>query len=409
VCRNRVRLAHAPRGRLRTAPPRYNQGVTPGRSILHLDMDAFFAAVEQRENPSLVGKPLLIGHDGPRGVVATASYEARVYGCHSAQPMSVAKRLCPHAIVLPVRMNLYKRASDRMFAILDEFSPLVEPLSIDEAFLDLTGTERLLGDPRAVARRLKDRIRSDLGLTASVGLAPNKFLAKLASDIDKPDGLTVIRPEDIDRLLPPMPVTKLWGIGKVTAEKLKNLGVRTIGDLRARPERWVREFFGSEADRYYRLARGQDDRPVVPDSAAKSIGHEQTFEVDLADPAAVRRVLLGQVEHVAARLRRHGLLARGVSLKIRFGDFQTVSRSATLPAHTDATSDLWEAARGLFDRWEFRPVRLIGVTAERLSTGLGQMALFTDAERERQRRLDAAADRINQKFGRRAIRRAGAE
>src|SRR5687768_13173453 len=174
-------------------------------------MDAFFAAVEQREEPSLRGKPLLIGHDGPRGVVATASYEARPYGCHSAQPMVTAKRLCPHAVVLPVRMDLYQQVSRQMFEILGEFSPLVEPLSIDEAFLDLTGTERLLGEAEQVARRLKARISSELGLTASVGLAPNKFLAKLASELDKPDGLTVIRPQDIDRLLPPMPITKLWG------------------------------------------------------------------------------------------------------------------------------------------------------------------------------------------------------
>ena len=378
------------------------------RSILHLDMDAFFAAVELREDPSLRGKPLLIGHDGPRGVVATASYEARVYGCHSAQPMSVAKRQCPHALVLPVRMDLYKRASDAMFAVLDEFSPAVEPLSIDEAFLDLTGTDRLFGRPQDVARRLKDRIRSDLGLTASVGVAPNKFLAKLASDMDKPDGLTVIRPADVDRILPPLPVTKLWGIGKATAERLRNYGVRTVGDLCRKPEAWMREFFGSEADRYAALARGLDDRPVVPDSAAKSIGHEQTFEQDVADPAEIRRVMFEQVEQVGARLRRHGLRARGVSLKIRFGEFQTISRSTTLPQPTDATAELWAAAEAVFDQWPFQPVRLIGVTAERLADGQGQqMDLFTDAGRERQQRLDAVADRINQRFGKRAIRRGG--
>jgi DNA polymerase-4 len=381
----------------------------PVRSILHLDMDAFFAAVEQRDDPSLRGKPLLIGHDGPRGVVATASYEARVYGCHSAQPMVTAKRLCPHALVLPVRMDAYRRASDRMSALLDEFCPLVEPLSIDEAFLDLTGTERLLGPAAGVARRLKLRIRSELNLGASVGLAPNKFLAKLASDMEKPDGLTVIRPEDLDRILPPLPVTKLWGVGRVTAGRLSALGVRTIGDVRTMAEQRMADFFGSEADHYRRLARGLDDRPVVPDSAAKSIGHEQTFEVDVADPGAVRGVLLGQAEQVGSRLRRHGLLARGVSLKIRFGDFQTIGRSSTLSAPTDATGELWDAARGLFDRWSFQPVRLIGVTAERLSTGPGQMELFADPERERQKKLDAVADRINARFGKRTIRRAATE
>ena len=386
---------------------KYNSFVTPERSILHLDMDAFFAAVEQREDPSLRGRPLLIGHDGARGVVATASYEARPFGCHSAQPMSVAKRLCPHAVVLPVRMDLYRRVSDQMFAILDGFSPAVEPLSIDEAFVDLSGTERLLGQPRDVAGRIKQRIRGELNLTASVGLAPNKFLAKLASDLNKPDGLTVIRAGDVESVLPPLPVTKIWGVGKATEERMRTYGIRTIGDLRRKSEAWLREFFGSEADRYYRLSRGLDDRPVVGDSGAKSIGHEQTFGADLADPAEVREVMLDEVEQVGARLRRHGLLARGVSLKIRFGNFQTISRSTTLPRATDATAELWEAARALFDKWPFQPVRLIGVTAERLSRGPGQLDLFADPQHDRRRKLDAVADRINTRFGKRSIRRGG--
>jgi DNA polymerase-4 len=362
--------------------------------------------VEQRDNPTLRGVPVLVGHDGPRGVVATASYEARPYGCRSAQPMATAKRLCPHAVVVPVRMERYRQASRRMFEILDEFSPAVQPLSIDEAFLDLTGTERLLGDPRDVARRLKDRIRTELSLTASVGLASNKFLAKLASDMNKPDGLTVIDPEDIERVLPPMSVTKLWGIGRATAEKLSSQGVRTIADLRTKSEDWMRRFFGSESQRYAQLAHGIDDRPVVPDREAKSISHEQTFEQDVIHPEQVRQVLLDQVEQVATRLRRHRLQARGVSLKIRFGEFQTISRSATLPAPTDATAELWGAAAGLFDAWRFQPVRLIGMAAERLGAQ-EQMPLFADPNREKQRRLDAAADRINQRFGKRAIRRGG--
>jgi DNA polymerase IV len=203
--------------------------------ILHVDMDAFFAAVERRDNPFLRGKPVLIGHDGPRGVVATASYEARPFGCHSAQPMAIAKRLCPQAIILTGRGDHYREVSGQMFAILDDLSPVIEPLSIDEAFLDLTGSERALGQPEAVATRLRKRIRTELHLTASVGLAPNKFLAKLASDLDKPDGLTIIRPGDVDTILPPLPITRLWGIGKVTAARLEPLGVHTIGDLRRQP------------------------------------------------------------------------------------------------------------------------------------------------------------------------------
>ena len=379
------------------------------RSILHLDMDAFFAAVEQRDHPELRGKPLLIGHDGPRGVVATASYEARPFGCHSAQPMVTAKRLCPQAIILPVRGERYQEASEQMFAILDEFSPVIEPISIDEAFLDLTGTERLLGQPEAVARRLKDRIQADLDLTASAGVSFNKFLAKLASDMDKPDGLTIIRPEDVDRILPPLPVTKLFGIGKATAARLVKIGIRTVSDLRQKPVEWLQKHLGSEAQWYATLARGIDDRPVTPDREAKSIGHEQTFEVDVAEPDDIRRVLFDQVEQVARRLRKHGLTARGVALKIRFGDFETISRSTTLTSPTDITMELWQAARGLFDKWPFRPVRLIGMTAERLTAEKGPTTLFPDPEKERQKKLDSVTDRINEKYGKRTIQRGGAQ
>jgi DNA polymerase-4 len=378
-----------------------------GRAIFHLDMDAFFASVEQLDHPELRGKPVLVGHDGPRGVVAAASYEARPFGCHSAQPMSIAKRRCPQAIIMPVRGHRYGEMSQRMFAILDEFSPLVEPLSIDEAFLDMTGTERALGDPQAVALRLKQQVKRELSLTASVGLAPNKFLAKLASDMKKPDGLMVIHAADIDRILLPLPVSRLWGIGKATAAGLDRFGIKTISDLRQKPLDWLQQHFGAEADRYFNLARGIDLREVICDHEARSIGHEQTFELDVADPEEIRRVLLDQVEQVARRLRKHGLRARGVALKIRYGDFQTISRSATLPASTDVTQELWQAARAIFQKWPFQPVRLIGMTAERLDAGEGQMDLFVDAAQERQRKLDSVADRITQKFGQRAIRRGG--
>ena len=387
---------------------RYNPRMTSGRTILHLDMDAFFAAVEQRDHPEFLGQPILIGHDGPRGVVATASYEARPFGCHSAQPMALAKRLCPQAVILPVRGERYREVSEQLFAIMEQFSPIIEPLSIDEAFLDLIGSERLLGEPVGVAERLRKCVKAELKLTASVGVAPNKFLAKLASDLHKPDGLTVIWPQDVDRILPPLPVTKLWGIGKVTANRLGKLGIRTISDLRERPLKWLEEHLGSDAERYLSLARGLDDRPVVCDREAKSIGHERTFEVDVAEPDDVRRVLLDQVEQVAYRLRRHGLYARGLSVKIRYGDFKTINRSVTMESPTDITAELWHKARGLFDDWTFQPVRLIGVTAERLTKAQGQMSLFESSTKQRQKKLDMATDQINEKYGKGSIKRGGA-
>jgi DNA polymerase-4 len=379
------------------------------RTILHLDMDAFFASVEQMDNPELRGKPLLVGHAGPRGVVTTASYEARPFGCRSAMPMVTARRLCPHAIVVPVRGARYREVSDQVFRILDDFSPLIEPLSIDEAFLDLTGAEHLFGDGAAAAAKLKARVKAEVGITASVGVAQCKYLAKLGSDMKKPDGLTVIAPEDVDRLLPPLPVTRLWGVGKMTAGRLETASIRTIGDFRRAPHAVLQGILGSDAQRLMQLAHGIDDRPVVSDCEAKSIGHEQTFEVDVANVDEVRAVLLELTEQVAARLRRHKLKCRGLSLKIRYGEFKTISRSATLEQATDLTADLWKRAEGLFAAWarEFQPVRLIGITAERLQAGGGQLPLFAEPGRQRQQQLDAITDQINARFGKRSIRRGG--
>lgn len=384
--------------------------VMTGRSIFHVDMDAFFASIEQTDDPGLRGKPVLVGYDGPRGVVAAASYEARQFDCYSALPMAIAKRRCPHAVIVPVRFARYREISQQMFAIFDEFSPLVEPLSVDEAFLDLTGTEKLLGEAEDVARQLKERIRTKLGLTASIGVAPNKFLAKLASDLKKPDGLVVVGPNEIDSLLIPLPVSKVWGIGPVMAEKLRQMGIHKIGDLQKHSAESLERMFGQDAGRFLRLAHGIDDRPVVSDREAKSIGQEQTFGVDVADPADVRRVLFEQVEQVGRRLRKHGLFARTVSLKIRFGDFETVSRSMTLKDSTDSTSDIWNAAIALFEKWcekSFRAVRLIGASTSQLSRGPSQMSLFADPQKERKKKLDGVADQITAKFGSAAIRRGG--
>jgi len=373
-------------------------------------MDAFFAAIEQLDNRALRGRPVLVGHDGPRGVVATASYEARPFGCGSAQPMAVAKRLCPHAVVVPVRSSRYREVSRAFFEILESFSPLIEPLSVDEAFLDVSGCERLLGAPQDMARALRTKIAGTLQLTASVGVAHNKFLAKLASDLRKPDGLTVIGPQDVDDLLPPLPVTRLWGIGPATAQKLEGAGVRTIADLRARPASILERLLGREAEHFLRLAHGLDDRPVVPDSQARSIGQECTFGTDVACRDHLEGVLLDHVEMVCRRLRGHGLRARTISLKIRDGSFRTLSRCATLPAATDATDELWMTARRLFETWaaaDFRPLRLLGASVTGLTSQGDQMELFPDGRMQRLGRIDRTADRIVERFGHGAIRRGG--
>ena len=378
------------------------------RVVLHVDMDAFYASVEQRDFPELRGRPVLVGHDGSRGVVAAASYEAREHGCRSAMPVSVAKRRCPHAVVVPGRMKVYAHESRRIFEIFEDIAPVVQPLSIDEAFLDLTGTRRVLGDPIAVARKIRARIRAEVGLTASVGVAPNKFLAKLASDMDKPDGLTVIRPDNIIETLDPLPIERMWGVGPATATRLRAAGIGTFADARAEAREELEHRFGRLGTALYRLSRGLDERPVHRDGEAKSIGQECTFGVDLADPGAVRDVLARQADSVARRLRRHGLCARNVTVKIRFGDFETVTRSRTLPAATDLTRDVRDAARRLFDEWvvrSFQPVRLIGVTAGHLQHGAGQLGLFEPSQDHREKDLDRVVDGIREKFGSDAIRR----
>ena len=329
-------------------------------------MDAFFAAIAVLDNPQLEGKAVLTGGDGPRGVVTTASYEARRFGCHSAMPMAQARRLCPHAVVVRVPGQRIRDVSRRMFEVLDEFTPTVQPLSVDEAFLDVTGCTALFGPPVQLARRLKQRILDELHLTASVGVSYNKFLAKLASDLEKPDGLTVITSENLDAVLLPLPVSRIWGVGPAMQRVLRGRGVHTIGDLRRLSMSQLRRQFGELGERFFRLSRGMDHREVVPDRRAKSIGQERTFGFNLTDPDDVRRFLLDQTEQVGRRLRKSGLRARGVTVKIRYGDYQTVTRSTMLDQPTDASGALWQAARGLFDRWaaaSFRSVRLIGAAA----------------------------------------------
>ena len=387
--------------------------MTSLRTILHVDMDAFFASVEQLDDPELRGRPVLVGGRGKRGVVAAASYEARAFGCRSAQPTAVALRLCPDAVVVKPNGIRYREISTQVFEILGSFSPLVQPISVDEAFVDVTGSAGLFGDGVAIARAVRERIKNETRLTASVGVAPNKFLAKLASDLDKPDGLVVIAPDRIHNILDPLPVGRLWGVGKASEARLARLGLRTIGDIRAMDESSLVANLGERTGRHLaRLARGEDDRPVHSDREAKTISHERTFGEDLTEADEVRAVLLGQVEDVGRRLRAHGRVAGTVTLKIRYGAFETITRSGTLGSKSDRTDDLWAEALGLFDRWasgSFRPVRLIGMGAGQLSEPGGeQLGLFAGESDEKRTRVDEATDAIRAKFGDDAIRRAGA-
>lgn len=383
------------------------------RAILHVDMDAFFASVEQLDDPALRGRPVLVGGGGRRGVVAAASYEARAFGCRSAMPTGAALRLCPHAAVVKPRGARYREISDRVMGVLESFSPLVQPVSIDEAFVDVTGSVRLMGEPPEIAGEIKRRIRAETGLTASVGVGPNKFVAKLASDLEKPDGLTVITAERVHEVMDPLPVSRLWGVGPAAEARLARLGLRTIGEVRAYDERVLVQTLGDFGGHIARLSRGEDDRPVHADREAKSIGHEQTFGENLGDPEEVRAVLLDHCEQVARRLRRHGRLARTVTVKIRFGDFETITRAGTLADATDSTDAIWQAARGLFDAWaakQFRPVRLIGASVSGLvdpaDGGGRQMGLFENAAVDAKKRAaDAATDAVAAKYGKRAIRR----
>ncbi len=380
------------------------------RQIIHVDMDAFYASVEQRDRPELRGKPVIVG--GPaeaRGVVSAASYEVRTFGVHSAMPTAQAMRRCPHAILLPVRMERYAEVSQQIQAIFERYTPLVEPISLDEAFLDVTGSTNLFGPAEQIGRAIKREIASQTRLTASVGVAPSKFLAKLASDLRKPDGFVVVTEQNKQAILDPLSVGRIWGVGRVTERALHARGIRTIGELRAASEIELRSIMGSGATELRRLARGEDDREVEAVRQARSLSSEQTFATDVSDADVLRSVLLEQVEEVAQRLRRRQLKARTVSLKLRYGDFRTVTRSETLPEATNLTQVLWETAERVFGQWRRNgsgALRLLGFAA----TGLGperggQGSLFPDPEAEKLKRLDRTMDAIRDRYGKRAVRR----
>ena len=380
-----------------------------GRTIIHLDMDAFYASVEQRDNPSLQGRPVIVGGSARRGVVSAASYEARRFGVRSAMPVSRALQLCPRAVHLPVRMDAYRGISQQVFAIFARFTDLIEPLSIDEAFLDVTGSERLFGPAGEIAARIRREVCNEIGLTISAGVAPNKFLAKLASEAAKPDGLMEIEPDKVDSFLLPLPVSALWGVGKVTRDGLERLGIYTVRDLRRFDLAKLEKRFGATGAHLFRLARGQDERAVTPESAIKSVGHEDTYATDLGSEAEIDRQFLHLAEKVAARLRRRNLQGRCISIKVRFSDFQTLTRSRTLKSATDHAGDLYQVARELMAEKDIRigPVRLLGISVSTLTEkGQGQQDLFAAEEKERLADLDKAVDGLRARFGETGVRRA---
>jgi len=380
------------------------------RYILHVDMDAFYASVEVRDNPALAGKPVLVGAlPQQRGVVAACSYEARKFGIHSAMPMSQAIRLCPHAVVLPVRMARYVEISRDIRRIFQTYTPQVEPLSLDEAFLDISGCLSLFGPAETIGQKIKQDIRREVGLTASVGLAPNKFLAKLASDLHKPDGFVVITEETKQAILDPLPVSKVWGIGQVTNKALEKVGIHTIGQLRAAPRYQLSMVFGNQVEDVLRLAEGLDDRPVETHHETKSISAEETFPTDIRDRQILLGILIHQVEEVSQRLRAEHLQCRTLTLKFRYGDFRTMTRSVTMDCPTQITCVLLQEAQKIFNQW-FKtaqgPLRLLGFGTSGLSAaGSGQQLLFTEPEDEKHRKLDGVFDRIREKYGDDSLKR----
>jgi DNA polymerase IV len=385
------------------------------RSIIHLDMDAFYASVEQLDQPVYRGKPVVVGADpkggAGRGVVAACSYEARPFGIRSAMPISRAYRLCPTAVFLRPRMARYAEMSERIFDILRTYTDLMEPLSIDEAFLDVTASQRLFGPAAEIGRKMKARIRSELGLIASIGLAPNKFLAKVGSDLGKPDGFVVVVPGGERAFLDPLPISRLWGVGPKTEARLRDMGFQTIGEIARTSVGALEEALGQAGRDLWELANGRDDRPVEPEQEAKSIGAEHTFAEDTADRTLLRRTLLQLADRVGHRLRRDELLAGGVTLKFRDDRFHTLTRAVILDDPTDVGDDLFRAAWGLLGRvdWKGRQVRLLGVTATRLQPAgqspAGQLPLFGPGPDTR-RELARTVDTIQQRFGSDAITRA---
>ena len=378
------------------------------RAILHVDMDAFYASVEQFDNPELAGKPVIVGGTGGRGVVAAANYEVRRFGVHSAMPMREALKRCPHAVVIRPRMKRYHEVSAQVFKIFGEFTDLIEGLSLDEAFLDVTGSTGLFGSAEAMAREIKNRIRLRTGLTASVGVSHNKLLAKLASAMNKPDGLAIIRPAEVTTILDPMPVRRLHGIGVKTAARLEEQGIHTLGQLRRAPESVLWPLFRRDTREMRERASGIDDRPVVSDAPEKQISSEETFDVDIKDHKELRQRIAHLADRTAERLRARQLKAGMISIKVRRRDFETYTRQKSFNPPTQETRLVVQVATGLLDRWlEEQPraaVRLLGVGVSDLAPAQ-QLDLFTTRDSAESGKLDEALDRIRGKYGTEAVKR----
>ena len=380
------------------------------RMILHIDMDAFFAAVEQHDRPALRGKAVVVGGDSGRGVVAAASYEARRYGIHSAMPMFMAKRRCPYLIIVPARRGRYGEVSRSVMAILRRYSPLVEQVSIDEAYLDASGCHRLFGPPQAMAQRIKSEIRKETGLSCSIGVAPLKFLAKIASDLHKPDGLTVITPEDVATVIATLPVEKVPGVGSHARQQLGQMGIVTLGDIKKVKSTLLVGRLGKFGYRLVDLAHGRDQSAVTPHAPTKSVSSERTLPADTKDRGLLKQHLLAQSQEVGRQLRRKGFLARTVTLKLKDADFRQITRSVTLDSPSQSSETLFRAAAMLLNRQPLdRSVRLIGVGASALiaDTTPQQACLFPGDDRKRcgWEKIDRTVDRIAERFGRAAVHR----
>ena len=390
--------------------------------IIHLDMDAFYAAAEVLDNPKLKGLPVIIGGLGTRGVVSTASYEARLFGVHSALPISTARRLCPHGVYIYPRLERYKELSSQIMAIFNRYTPLVEPLSLDEAFLDVTGSQRLFGPAEGIARRIKNEVLNEVGMTVTAGVASQKHLAKIASNMNKPDGLTVVPLGGEIAFLHPLPVKDLWGVGRVMQGHLKDLGIATVGDLARLERRFMEKKFGLSGGQLWDLSNGLDPRSVNPVHEAKSVGAEKTFGENLTTPEDIRAALLDQTLTAVGRMRKEGLLARTITVKFRDAAFKTITRAITLPSPTDLRDEIYKKVLGLYKKegGKLGAMRLLGVSLSHLSQASDegvspaapiQLSLFDLGDetpgpltQAKPTKLNHALDRLADRFGEHAVR-----